>query len=778
MSPCLADRRPELRIRISCLQAVLIVVACMFAMPSAQADPSPLAGEWERWITPDARYAHAAAFDDVGRRMYIFGGRDTPVGAISDLWQLDVAAGPLWTRLDTSGPPPLARTGHNLIYDSIGNRLLLVGGTDDRGRSNREIWILQLGVTPLSWTYEFASGKPPESLSQAVAVFDAPRNRVVFYGGVEDHRITRSVWTLELGPLRWTKLAPDGPSPGARYKHCGALDAGGERMLVFGGHDSLGTKLADVWALSLSESPTWSQVTPVNSGPQPRLDAVAAFDPAAQALVMFGGDNYEGYHFSDVWILSLSGAPNWVEVSYTPPWPPPLAMHTATFDSASRSMLVFGGFTNPIGPTNDELWRFSTESLHWTRPALPVDGPIARRNACFVVDDTGGRALLFGGYATSGYLGDLWSVSLADPDGWLPMTPLGPTPSARTQAAATVDPSRHRLLVHGGYASSFPYYRDLWALDLGPGGGWTSSLPGGGPPGVLGHTLVYDSNRDRLLMFGGYDGYTVGPLNTVWSLDLSNPAAWDSIPVTGPRPRGRYGHSAIFDAARDQMVVHGGDGPEAIGGETWAFDCVNATWSELAAGGPSMLQLSARAMTLDAARNRLCLLGWRDTGHFYTGVWTLDLLNPGAWVLLEPSGVPPIVNTLGSVAFDAAGDRFLAVMGPQDRQREALYALQFQTNLLATEPTANMPGAPVLRINPSRVAGEALVSFAAGGLRRVQIFDLAGRQVAEIEPDDVGRASADWDLLAFDGHRVAPGIYFAVATAATGRARGKLVVLQ
>ena len=83
-------------------------------------------------------------------------------------------------------------------------------------------------------------------------------------------------------------------------------------------------------------------------------------------------------------------------------------------------------------------------------------------------------------------------------------------------------------------------------------GTWATNPP---PSGRSEHTAIYDPVRDRMVVFGGYDGTL---RNDVWALSLSGSPAWSALAPAGSPPSARYGHTAIYDPVRDRMVVFGG----------------------------------------------------------------------------------------------------------------------------------------------------------------------------------------------------------------------------
>jgi hypothetical protein len=65
--------------------------------------------------------------------------------------------------------------------------------------------------------------------------------------------------------------------------------------------------------------------------------------------------------------------------------------------------------------------------------------------------------------------------------------------------------------------------------------------------------MVYDSLRDRLIIFGGRDEF--GWFGDVWALNLSGPPVWTELLPDGTPPSARFGHEAVYDPVRDRMLV-------------------------------------------------------------------------------------------------------------------------------------------------------------------------------------------------------------------------------
>jgi hypothetical protein len=142
------------------------------------------------------------------------------------------------------------------------------------------------------------------------AIYDIFRDRMLTFGGStsdEYYGVHNDVWELSLSdPLTWTKLAPAGTLPSARRSLTSVHDLIRDRMVIFGGWDSASNDstsfLGDTWALALAPELRWTQLAP--SGPSPvGRDAMAAiYDPLQDRMVVFGG--WSGNQMlGDTWFL-------------------------------------------------------------------------------------------------------------------------------------------------------------------------------------------------------------------------------------------------------------------------------------------------------------------------------------------------------------------------------------------------------------------------------------------------------------------------------------------
>ena len=68
---------------------------------------------------------------------------------------------------------------------------------------------------------------------------------------------------------------------------------------------------------------------------------------------------------------------------------------------------------------------------------------------------------------------------------------------------------------------------------------------GSGPGPRYRHSAIYDPLRDRMVVFGGRDDST--SFNDTWALALNGAPTWSQIQTTGPLPRTRGSHVALYE---------------------------------------------------------------------------------------------------------------------------------------------------------------------------------------------------------------------------------------
>jgi hypothetical protein len=370
--------------------------------------------------------------------------------------------------------------------------------------------------------------------------------------------------------------------------------------------------------------------------------------------------------------------------------------------------------------------------------------------------------IVFGGDANDGTSNGVWALALSGDPTWTDLAPSGTPPTPRTWAAAIYDAPRDRMVLFGGYDGG-AYFDEVWALTLDEFPVWSQLFPSGTPP--LGRNMfvaIYDASRERMVLFGGYDWG--GLHGDVWALGLSGVPSWADI-TPGGGPSLRQGHMAIYDPLRDRMIVHGGwDG--ANRSDTWALSLGGGGWTEIIPTGGTVSVRSYSQAIYDPVRDRMVVFGgWIGSG-LGNDTWTLPLDGDPVWTPLAPAGSPPGLMDHHSTIYDPVADRMIVFGGNIDQtRRRDVWFLDW-----ATVQTSVTPGGDGTRLfalaspRPNPARGETLVEFDLARPARVilDVFDAQGRQVRWVADAwyTGGRHTDAWHGDDDRGRAVEAGVYF------------------
>ena len=553
---------------------------------------------------------------------------------------------------------------------------------------------LVVSATPLDGTWvEYAPPDPIafyEGRSAFPMVLDTARDRVIVFSG--DRGPKNDVWAYSLGPGgRWTRLYPAGTPPLPRYGAAAIYDAANDRMVVFGGYTygPFGDRqLKDVWALSLSGTPAWTQITPAGFGPSARQNVGAVYDPSGQRMVVFGG--YTGSFTNELWSLSLDGPPAWTQLTPAGPPPSPRNVFGFAYDAGRDRMVIFGGWD---GANLSDSWALDLTAGGAWSPIPTAALPSARRGCYAAYDDAGDRLVMFGGFDI-GTRDDVWALSFTGTPEWTSLTVGGIAPSRRYGGGAIYDPLRRRFVVCGGY--DVTYRMDVHAIALDGPLAWTRLFADNdaGPPPESGaaprapshpgsrrdYAIALDPATSDLYLFGGTKGHGWDYVSRFppWDCDefhrlslASLPIRWQAIVVSGARPFERRGHRAVWDPIRHRMLMFGGF-DNIYRNDLWALNPYpTPSWQQLLPTGPPPDGRMLFGMVFDPTHDRLIIVGGHSgfppTGNLpYRGdAWELPFSGPNAmtWSQLAPAGTPPDPRWIYDMTYDPPRHRALLFGG-------------------------------------------------------------------------------------------------------------------
>lgn len=280
-----------------------------------------------------------------------------------------------------------------------------------------------------------------------------------------------------------------------------------------------------------------------------------------------------------------------------------------------------------------------------------MDTPAARCYAVMTDAPGASGVLLFGGWdepeAADSSWQPLWQFRLET--GWSEMADAIPEPGdvfgydTESDRAVFMDVSG-----------------ETWGFDLETNT-WETRQPEDAPT-LHGARIIYDSESDRLIAFGGDDFSTL--FDDTWAYDYETDA-WTRME---PRksPSARSFHAMAYDSGSDRVILFGGfDASGESLGDTWAYDYDGDAWTQLArGGGPEPRGYSA--MAYHSRTDRTILFGG-VTGALeepLDDTWALDL-ETGAWERLPISG--PTARGWHVMAADESSNRIVLFGGGASR---------------------------------------------------------------------------------------------------------------
>jgi hypothetical protein len=731
------------------------------------------AGNWQPLPAPvdgsaPLRRLHSLVIDPVRRCAYSFGGTDGFV-LNNDTWVTDLAGAGEWRMLRTQGARPAARRNHAAVWDPVRGRMLVLMGYS--GGYLADIWALDLTGTP-TWSKLTTAGTAPSARAGFACVYDAANDRVVLFGGTDKNTARRSdTWQLALsGTPTWSPILPSGDPPPARSGRPGVYDAANQRMLVFGGYDFYGPS-DETWALSLSGAPAWTLLATTGTPPAPRSDDAVAWDPVAHRLYVYGGyDADAGHNFGDLFALDCTVQPPvWSPLTSATPFMPAVGYGpAAVWDETGSRFILHGEGYRPSSVQAfryraDEGWTtWSWDGLRW-----------GRQGHAGAFDASHRRFVFFGGGDELGSLhDDAWELALDDANrNWRLLPATGWRPAPRRLHGAALDAARDRLVVFGGFDGG--YRNDLLATSLGDSLGspleWSPLAAGGTPPSPRADfSLVADPVQDRLVLFGGMDG--VSPpaqrVGDLWQLTLAGTPQWSPLAAAGTPPTARSGHRAVYDSARGRMLVVGGfdTAPRC---DVWALDLGPApAWSQLSPSGPIPNGRSDMLLAYDPGLDRVLMFGGVKEGGFRVDeLWELTLSPAPKWNPLSMDQVGEYALSFGG--YDPVRGQLVSYggFGP--------YGVANVTNVWTQPDSAIVAGVVpprgaklALGVRAAPVRGDEVVfdvGLASGSPAMLELFDVSGRRGERV---NLGVRAAGSHVVPVRLANTAPGVWFARLTQA------------
>jgi N-acetylneuraminic acid mutarotase len=324
--------------------------------------------------------------------------------------------------------------------------------------------------------------------------------------------------------------------------------------------------------------------TPINH--TGRIDMMMAYDSESDVTVIFSGIDYENPStlVDQTWAYDLN-TDSYLNLS---PVLAPAARVAAgmVYDTQNDRSILFGGLLSLTSQmASDSTWTYDYNTNNWT-DVSPAFAPSPRLGSYMTYDSESDRVILFGGVSlspSSMVYNDTWAYDL-DSNSWEEMSPSS-APNARYGASITYDTESDRVLIFGGNpdaTTTSNTYSDTWAYDYNTDR-WIELSPVIHPSDRYTGKMIFDSESNKTVLFGGYP--FASSKDSTWLFDYED-NNWTQANPT-PHPNGRFRHQIVYDSESDSVIMFGGMTGDWFSEQviqtdtTWAYDTNSDTWTKM-----------------------------------------------------------------------------------------------------------------------------------------------------------------------------------------------------
>jgi hypothetical protein len=294
-------------------------------------------------------------------------------------------------------------------------------------------------------------------------------------------------------------------------------------------------------------------------------------------MLMFSGLSTMGsaIDLRQIWALDTTTL-TWEEIGDTRPL---YAIQSFGHDPTVDEILGYA-----LTPTG-RIHSWDRETGGWTGGPKDV-GPLStstnpRFGVPLVYDAESDRTILFAGGSPWFMYDDMWAYD-ADTDTWEEMSP-AESPSPRAMYGATYDSESDRVLLWGGFTGDDENDVRVWAYDYNSDS-WEALPNESGPQRHWErHGMAYIPGIDRVLFFSGMleDAPVFDPETWYYDYDTNT---WERVDVSSSPP-GLAMYTMAYDPITEKVYLFGGDMTSKyagdLSGDLWIFDPATEDWAKV-----------------------------------------------------------------------------------------------------------------------------------------------------------------------------------------------------
>lgn len=326
-------------------------------------------GRWVKLQTsgpaPSPRSGHDVAI--VNGKLYLFGGcggEHEAINCLNDLYSFDLDLHK-WEAVQIRGDVvPSARASFGMCTGPTPNTLIVAGGTGVEMDSLRSD-VMEFDTRSRVWCKVTGGGDdaPSRFYGQTVCRYG---DILLLFGGSTGLHYTNDLYEYNVRTNWWHKLQTTGTRPSPRYKHQSVV-VGNCMYVLGGGCFKPEQRIIDLYCLNLLTL-EWS--TPAMAGeiPKARVAHSCSYDEETSCIYLWGGFTSELNRLDDFFCFNtITG--EWSEIiapqELSDSRPDKRAFHSAIFHNGA--LYIFSGANGDV--RYNDVWRYQVRS---TPPSLGV----------------------------------------------------------------------------------------------------------------------------------------------------------------------------------------------------------------------------------------------------------------------------------------------------------------------------------------------------------------------------------------------------------------------
>ncbi len=279
--------------------------------------------------------------------------------------------------------------------------------------------------------------------------------------------------------------------------------------------------------------------------------------------------------------------------------------------------------------------------------------PLGRFLPSMVYDPVNERVMLFGGGIGDALFDDTWVLNY-ETETWIELS-LSTSPTPRHSPVMVFDSNNEVIILFGGYNGTSPA-RDTWVFNC-TSEMWTDVTPEISPTERMSHAMVYDPVNEKVILFSGY-GLDGPEVDDTWTYNYTT-NTWEEMNST-VSPHARYGAAYVYDEVNETMIIFGGNS-NGYFSDTWSYDYSTDTWTELS---PTThpIPLKWSSMVYDSVNQKSILFGGDINYPISSNVtWIFDSA-ANEWEESE-SAISPSSRQAFGFTFDSGNEKAILFGG-------------------------------------------------------------------------------------------------------------------